>query len=80
MIQLIDTALCKGCGSCVEVCPMDILRIDTISGLAKIAFLQECQTCYQCMVVCPTDAVSVCPRRKKIPMPFNYKMEDDENG
>ena len=32
MIKNIDQVKCTGCGICIEICAMDVLRIDTDNG------------------------------------------------
>ncbi|MEO0821109.1 MAG: ferredoxin family protein [Pseudomonadota bacterium] len=51
----------KGCTVCVEVCPLDVLRIvDTADG-GKTAYMKydECWYCMPCETDCPTGAVTV---------------------
>lgn len=45
----VDTPLCAGCGSCLEVCIFD--AIDISSGRARIDH-QKCTGCGECMNVC----------------------------
>ena len=73
MIEKIDGKKCNGCGICVEICPMDVLRlenkIDIISQseqkghlrkyTAYIAYPEDCMTCYTCELKCPTEAIDV---------------------
>lgn len=48
----------KGCRVCVDVCPLDVLRI---SDMTKKAYMKydECWYCMPCDADCPTDAVTV---------------------
>lgn len=51
----------KGCTVCVDVCPLDVLRIaETLDG-RKTAKMQydECWYCMPCEADCPTGAVTV---------------------
>ena len=51
----------KGCTVCVDVCPLDVLRIvDLKDGgkTAKMAY-DECWYCMPCQADCPTSAVKV---------------------
>jgi NAD-dependent dihydropyrimidine dehydrogenase PreA subunit len=57
----IDEDLCiadKGCTVCVDVCPLDLLAIDTSKGKAYMQF-DECWYCMPCERDCPTGAVKV---------------------
>ena len=73
MIEKIDAKKCNGCGICTEICPMDVLRLETkidiVSQsekkghlrkyLAYIAYPEDCMTCYTCELECPTNAIDV---------------------
>ena len=63
---VVDDELCiadKGCTVCVDVCPLDVLRIaSTPNGpKAKTAYMKydECWYCMPCEADCPTGAVTV---------------------
>lgn len=62
-IRTIDMALCTGCGTCVEQCPMDVLRMDTTREppTAIIQYLRDCQSCALCEAECPVEAIHVVP-------------------
>ena len=61
---VVDDAKCiadKGCTVCVDVCPLDVLRIaETLDG-SKTAYMayDECWYCMPCEADCPTGAVKV---------------------
>lgn len=73
MIEKIDEKKCNGCGICVEICPMDVLRLETKIDIitqseqkghlrkytAYIAYPEDCMTCYTCELKCPTEAIDV---------------------
>lgn len=61
MIKRIDTVRCDGCSVCVEVCPMDVLRIDEIMEKAVIRYFEDCMTCFNCERACPRDCIDVGP-------------------
>jgi NAD-dependent dihydropyrimidine dehydrogenase PreA subunit len=48
----------KGCSACVDVCPLDVLAIDGLKGVAYMKY-DECWYCMPCEVDCPTGAVAV---------------------
>ena len=61
---VIDDDLCiadKGCTVCVEVCPLDVLRITDMLDGRKTAHMKydECWYCMPCEADCPTGAVTV---------------------
>ena len=59
MIEKIDTEKCNGCGICVERCNMDVLRMDSSTDKAYIAYHEDCMTCFECALSCPEEAVTV---------------------
>ncbi|MEM7747316.1 MAG: ferredoxin family protein [Pseudomonadota bacterium] len=48
----------KGCRVCIDVCPLDILRINEETEKAYMAY-DECWYCMPCEADCPTGAVKV---------------------
>ena len=68
MIQLIRTEQCIGCGQCVQICPLDVLRLH--EGAAVIAYPDDCMTCYLCEHTCPAGAVFVHPFKEAPPPVF----------
>jgi NAD-dependent dihydropyrimidine dehydrogenase PreA subunit len=48
----------KGCTVCIDVCPLDVLRIDPVTGKAYMKY-DECWYCLPCEKDCPTGAVKV---------------------
>ncbi|HKI90526.1 MAG TPA: 4Fe-4S binding protein [Draconibacterium sp.] len=51
----VNTELCTGCGSCIDVCPMEAISL--IDGKA---FIKEdiCTNCRVCENECPVEAIS----------------------
>lgn len=61
---IVDNDLCiadKGCTVCVDVCPLDVLRIAVQDDGTKTAYMKydECWYCMPCETDCPTGAVTV---------------------
>jgi NAD-dependent dihydropyrimidine dehydrogenase PreA subunit len=57
----VDSEKCiaeKGCTVCVDVCPLDVLAIDHVTGKVFMKF-DECWYCLPCEKDCPTGAVHV---------------------
>lgn len=44
---------CSGCGTCVDVCPMDNVRLES----ARPIWSETCQQCLACIHFCPTHAI-----------------------
>ncbi len=59
MKNYIHQDLCKKCKLCIEVCPVNMIGIDS---RGQVNFLPEreeiCLKCGQCMAVCPSDAIT----------------------
>lgn len=61
---IIDPEVCKGCGICVSVCPIKILKISNIVTNKAGYFVAEvvedkCIGCCSCAIMCPDSAISV---------------------
>ena len=69
MIQSIDQDKCIGCGTCVEICPLDTIRLND-EGKAFIAYGDDCMTCFKCERLCPAGAIFVHPFKEALPMAF----------
>src|SRR3977135_2585275 len=48
---------CDGCGHCVDICPSDIMQIDTTSRRALNIEPNRCWECYSCVKACPQFAI-----------------------
>lgn len=59
MIELIVADRCTDCGTCIEVCPANVL--DAERGLPILARVEDCQTCFMCELYCQADAIYVAP-------------------
>lgn len=54
----INTAYCKGCEICVQVCPKDVLIIDDLLK-AVATQVDACNGCLNCEIYCPDFAIDV---------------------
>ena len=54
MAAKVNEELCTGCGACVEVCPVEAIRLS--NGKAQIDG-EKCVDCGVCVGECPTDAI-----------------------
>ncbi|MGA7539412.1 MAG: adenylyl-sulfate reductase subunit beta [Steroidobacteraceae bacterium] len=50
---------CDGCGYCVDICPSDIMQIDSTYRRAYNAEPNMCWECYSCVKACPQQAIDV---------------------
>ncbi|QSH42065.1 4Fe-4S binding protein [Lentisphaerota bacterium ZTH] len=62
-IEPINLELCTGCGTCQDICPVDVIRMDTAQGIPVIKYRQDCMLCQLCVVECPANAITVTPGR-----------------
>ncbi len=70
-IEKIDSETCSGCKSCVEACPLDVIRFDESKKIATIAYPEDCVFCMACENHCPLGCIYVSPRRlQNLPMPY----------
>jgi ferredoxin len=63
----VESDLCSGCGTCVEICPMEaITLIDDISSIQQ----KRCIGCGNCVAKCPSEAIKLYKRERQfIPYP-----------
>ncbi len=52
----VDSALCAGCGMCVDVCPYGAPSLDLMWGFSRINAVL-CEGCGACAVSCPSKAI-----------------------
>jgi len=60
-IERIDAELCNGCGICVQICPMDVIRMD--DEKAVIRYPEDCMLCEFCALDCPVQAITISPQK-----------------
>jgi len=54
----INTAYCKGCEICVQVCPKKVLALDDRQK-ARVRAAEQCIGCLNCEIYCPDFAIEV---------------------
>ena len=63
--MIVDDAFCKGCGLCVDACPLHIVELDqdkiTDKGYhpAHCSDVEKCTGCCSCALMCPDVAITV---------------------
>ncbi len=55
MAATIDKEKCTGCAACVDVCPVNAIKIE--NGKAVIS--EECVDCGVCISQCPVNAITL---------------------
>lgn len=53
----VDKEKCTGCGTCKDVCPVDVFEIE--GGKAVVKKPDECIQCRACEASCPAKAIVV---------------------
>jgi NAD-dependent dihydropyrimidine dehydrogenase PreA subunit len=56
-VPMIDMDVCTGCGSCVDICPMDSLTIDMNEKAVRDP--ARCIGCGLCVSACPEESISL---------------------
>ncbi len=54
----IDPARCTGCGTCIRVCPSDIISLENRKARA-VPDTAICLVCGHCMAICPESAIAI---------------------
>ena len=72
MIRRINLDECDGCGLCVDVCPMDVLRMNETIKQPMIRYPEDCMTCYNCERECPYNCIDVDPLWAEMPPIITY--------
>ena len=76
MINRIDANKCEGCGACIDVCPMDVLRIDDMMKKTVIRYPEDCMTCFNCERACPRGCIDVGPFHMPVQAIIPYRGGD----
>ena len=56
MPAVIDKDTCTGCENCVEICPVDAIKM--VDDKAEVSD-DDCIDCGQCVDECPVDAIEM---------------------
>lgn len=62
---MVDDTYCKGCGLCIDACPMGIIELDRTKLTAKgyhpayLVDADKCTGCMSCALMCPDVAITV---------------------
>ena len=60
-IKSINQDICTGCGTCVNSCEYDVLRMDEEIKKPRIAYPDDCTVCSRCQKDCPVGAIELVP-------------------
>lgn len=64
MPPVIDKDKCSSCGTCADICPMDVLYLSKENDLPEVKYPEECWHCNACKLDCPEEAIKL-----RIPLP-----------
>jgi len=53
----VDKDKCDGCGTCVDVCPVEVFEI--VEEKSTVKNPDECLVCRACEVQCPNTAIEI---------------------
>ena len=56
MAAEVDSEKCTGCGLCVDVCPVEVIKMDDDIAVVDA---DGCTDCGACVDECPNDAISL---------------------
>lgn len=68
-LPVIDDKKCDSCGSCVQICPMQVFAKEKEKVIVKKP--KECIGCRACEVQCPKGAIKVVEEKTEEPKPQN---------
>lgn len=57
MPPLVKAEKCVGCGICIEICPLDVLKKE--GNKAVVKYPDECWHCRACVMDCPNHAIEI---------------------
>jgi heterodisulfide reductase subunit A2 len=55
LVAFVDSSVCSGCGTCIEVCPYNAIRKND-QGFAEVT-IAACKGCGNCGATCPENAI-----------------------
>ncbi len=66
----LNAGSCVGCGTCVERCQVNAIRINENSSAAVIS-LERCIGCGNCVVTCPSEAIKLVQKAEETAPPID---------
>ncbi len=75
-----DMSRCDGCGECVDICPSDIMHIDSVYRRSYNIEPHFCWECYSCVKACPQHAIDVRGYADFAPLGHKVRVVRDVEG
>ncbi len=70
----IETAGCRSCSLCAEICPTEVFDLSEADGIATAARPEDCIGCTSCEYICPSRCLSVRDIERQLPL---YRLEQN---
>lgn len=59
MPPIIQKKKCVNCGLCVEICPLDVIKVIKDGDTPIVKYPDECWHCRACAIDCPKGAIKI---------------------
>ena len=59
MPPIINVNKCTKCGTCVDVCPVDVFYGSKEKEIPTVSYGDDCFFCSACILECPNDAITL---------------------
>jgi NAD-dependent dihydropyrimidine dehydrogenase PreA subunit len=71
----IDQSGCRACNLCVEICPTDVLEMDSTQEYATVVRVDDCIGCTSCLYLCPSRCLEITDFIEQRPF---YRIEENQ--
>ncbi len=81
MPPVIDRNLCIKCGTCAQICPLDVIHVKVDENNEKeivVQYPEECWHCRACAIDCPKQAIKL--RYPLSHMMLHIEVNEEERG
>jgi ferredoxin len=70
----IDQSGCRACNLCVEICPTEVLEMDSSGDYANVVKVDDCIGCTSCLYICPSRCLDITEFEEQRPF---YRVEEN---
>ncbi|MCL6479253.1 MAG: 4Fe-4S binding protein [Peptococcaceae bacterium] len=78
MPPVINKAKCVKCELCVQICPLDVIKVEGAAREIAVRYPEECWHCRACAIECPQEAITM--RYPLSHMMFHVEVPNLERG